>query len=90
MFDSSDLKAICVMAEAFVGLFDGEWVDVTVGRKLACCDCGLVHDVEFQIIVATNGQEHILRRVIGDRVATANNRRSMKARKEGIFAKKKR
>lgn len=77
------------MAEAFVGLFDGEWVDVSVGRKLACCDCGLVHEIEFQLVTATNGTESILRRVTADRVATANNRRSMRAQKKGIFAKKK-
>lgn len=29
---------------------DGEWVQpVRRGYKLACCDCGLVHDVDFRV-----------------------------------------
>jgi len=73
----------------YIQRWDGEWVDVTVERYSACCDCGLVHKEEYNIIEAENSTEHILRRVIRDNRATANRRRSMKARKEGIFAKKK-
>ncbi len=67
--------------------YDGEWVDVTVRRNLACCDCGLVHEEEYRIIEAENGTEHILKRIVRNNRATANKRRSLKARKEGIFAK---
>lgn len=30
---------------------DGEWVESVVeeGYKMACCDCGLVHKVDFKI-----------------------------------------
>ena len=73
----------------YVTRFDGEWVDVTAERSLACCDCGCVHREEYRIIEAENGDEHILRRVIRDNRATADRRRSLKARKEGIFSKKK-
>lgn len=71
----------------YIQRWDGEWVDVTAERCLACCDCGLVHKEEYRIIEAENGNEHILRRVIRDRRATAYRRMSMKAKKEGIFAK---
>jgi len=65
--------------------YDGEWVDVSCEGYVACCDCGLVHREEYRIIVADNGDEHILRRVIRDNKATAGRRRSLKAKKEGIF-----
>ena len=72
---------------AYLQRFDGEWVDVTAERHLACCDCGLVHDEEYQIITAENGDERILCRVIRNNRATGNHRRSMKARKEGLWEK---
>jgi hypothetical protein len=29
---------------------EGEWVEpVRVGYKMACCDCGLVHDMDFRV-----------------------------------------
>ena len=74
----------------YIQRWDGEWVDVTAERCLACCDCGLVHDEEYRIIEAENGNEHIIRRVVRNRRLTANRRMSMKARKVGIFAKGKR
>ena len=46
-----------------------------------------VHEEEYQIIEAENDNEHILKRIIRDNRATANKRRSMKACKEGVFAK---
>lgn len=72
----------------YIQRFNGEWVDVTAERYLACCDCGLVHKEEYRIIEAENGDEHIIRRVIRDNRATAGVRRSMKARKEGVWSKK--
>lgn len=76
------------MGIPYVQRFDGEWVDVTAERCLACCDCGLVHNEEYRIIEAENGNEHILRRVVRNNRATANRRMSMKARSGGVFAKK--
>jgi hypothetical protein len=35
---------------------DGGWSDWQApvqGYKMACCDCGLVHDVEFQVLKIT-------------------------------------
>jgi len=77
------------MGTPYIQRFDGEWVDVTAERCLACCDCGLIHREEYRIIEAENGNEHILRRVIRDNRATANRRMSMKAKKEGLFSKQK-
>lgn len=35
----------------------GEWVQpVKRGYKLACCDCGLVHTVNFRIIKYAGGE----------------------------------
>ena len=77
------------MAGYYIQRWAGEWVDVTAERNLACCDCGLVHQEEYRIIEAENGTAHILRRVIRDNRATAYRRMSMKARKTGIFGKRK-
>ena len=29
---------------------DGEWMQPKRGYKMACCDCGLVHRVEFRVV----------------------------------------
>jgi hypothetical protein len=28
---------------------DGEWVQPKEGYKMACCDCGLIHRMEFRV-----------------------------------------
>lgn len=28
---------------------DGEWVRPKPGYKMACCDCGLVHQIQFRL-----------------------------------------
>lgn len=75
------------MGIPYIQRFNGEWVDVTAERSLACCNYGLIHNEEYQIIAAENDNEHILRRVIRNNRAMAYRRMSMKAKKEGIFAK---
>ena len=53
---------------------DGEWIEpVRNGYKLACCDCGLVHRVQFRIV---NGK--IQFRAFRDNRATAAKRRKRK------------
>lgn len=64
--------------------FDGEWVDVTCERSVQCCDCGLVHEEDYRIIEGS-----VIRRAFRNNRLTAARRRSLKARKEGIFARKK-
>ena len=29
--------------------YDGEWIEPKRGYKVACCDCGLIHKIEFRI-----------------------------------------
>ena len=58
------------MAQTYIQRYDGEWSDVTTGVNVACCDCGLVHHLEFAVL-----EERILKRVFRDRRATANRRR---------------
>lgn len=70
--------------------FNNEWVDVTCERLVVCCDCGLVHREDYRIVPTDGDSDHIIRKAVRDRRATAARRRSLKARKEGVFAKKKR
>lgn len=70
--------------------YDGEWVDVTGESFVSCCACGLVHEVEFRIITGFDNDDRIIRQCRRDNKRTAVMRRSLKAQKEGIFAKKKR
>ena len=36
--------------------YDGDWFRVTLrGHRLMCCDCGLVHRVEFRIVKHGHG-----------------------------------
>lgn len=38
------------MADAYEEVEDGEWLAFArSGHRIACCDCGLVHDVEFAV-----------------------------------------
>jgi hypothetical protein len=49
----------------------GEWIQpIRAGYKLACCDCGLVHKVDFRIF-----RRRIQFRVFRDNRATAAMRR---------------
>ena len=49
--------------------------------KMACCDCGLVHDIEFWIDEGTDGGAHVAMRVARNNRATATGqmRRHRKA-----------
>jgi hypothetical protein len=38
------------MGRKYTAPKDGQWVKpVMQGYRLACCDCGLVHDLDFEI-----------------------------------------
>lgn len=76
------------MPNLVITRFDKEWVDVSMERSVQCCDCGLVHREDYRIIESETG-DHIIRQAIRDNRATAARRRSLKTRKEGIFARKK-
>jgi len=68
----------------YIQRYNGEWVDVTRGHFVACCDCGLVHEEDFSIL-----DNRILRRSFRDNRLTAVRRRSLQTKKIGLFAKKK-
>lgn len=56
----------------------GEWVrPIKHGYKLACCDCGLVHKLDFAHIKYGNGRK-IIFRLFRDNRATAMIRRHMR------------
>ena len=75
------------MQNVLIQRFDNEWVDVTCERSVQCCDCGLVHREEYRIVPTDGDGDHIIRKAVRDRRATANRRRSLKSRKEGIWLK---
>ena len=53
---------------------EGEWVQpIRKGYKLACCDCGLVHRMDFRIV--GNKRKKIQFRVFRDNRATGQMRR---------------
>jgi hypothetical protein len=58
--------------------YDGEWIQPqTPGYKIGCCDCGLVHKLEFRIV-----KGHIQICATRDNRATASKRRSKKFKKK--------
>jgi hypothetical protein len=61
-------------------LANGEWVQPRFrGYKHACCDCGLVHRIDFHTAL---GGRRILMRFARDERATAAVRREMRKRKK--------
>jgi len=53
----------------------GEWIHPTgESYKMMCCDCGLVHRMQFRI-VRYKGKSHIIFRAWRDNRATAATRR---------------
>ena len=72
------------MSGKYEQIYYGDYRDVTNGITLRCCDCGLVHKVEYDVL---NGR--VLRRMFERPRKTASSRAAMKRAKEGIFRKKK-
>lgn len=53
----------------------GEWVrPVRRGYKMACCDCGLVHRLDFKVVPYGRGHK-VMFRVFRDNRSTAMVRR---------------
>ncbi len=60
---------------------DGEWIrPVRRGYKLGCCDCGLVHRINFKLVPYGSGKK-IKFQAWRDERATAAVRREKKKRK---------
>jgi hypothetical protein len=66
------------MTRAYPNIADGEWLEpARKGFRLACCDCGLVHAVDFRL-VPRGGGKAIQMRFRRDRRATGQRRRQFK------------
>lgn len=65
-----------------IDAINGKWSDwiqpIRRGYKLCCCDCGLVHDVDFRLVSSANGGKHILFRMARNARSTALVRRAAK------------
>lgn len=58
----------------FQQAYDGVWIQpVRAGWQMACCDCGLVHDVSFRIL---NGRIQL--KAYRNKKSTYNRRRTKK------------
>jgi len=58
---------------------EGEWITPQKkGYRLQCCDCGLVHKIDFRIIDNEDGTKKIQFRAFRDYRATGQVRRHMK------------
>lgn len=63
------------MSRGYYHISNGEWVEVPWrGFKEQCCDCGLVHKLNFKI----NDQGHLVMQTTRDSRATAAVRRAFK------------
>lgn len=57
--------------------YDGDWIEpIKEGYKMACCDCGLVHTVNFRIVKGV-----IQIQAFRDNRATSQRRRNKKFEK---------
>jgi len=66
------------MTKGYYHVTDGEWIAVTKrGFKEQCCDCGLVHTLNFKIV---DGK--IMIQTTRDERATAAVRRAFKFEKD--------
>lgn len=54
---------------------DGEWIAPMKDYRLACCDCGLVHKIEFALEPIGKRRKRIVFRAWRDNRATAQIRR---------------
>jgi hypothetical protein len=61
------------MSRNYVQVEEGEWISVPRKTSEACCDCGLVHDVQYRI----NSRGSIEFRVKRNPRKTAAHRRRM-------------
>jgi len=60
----------------YTQIYDGEWYKPKTlrGHRMVCCDCGLVHVMDF--VIAKHGRGHtVLIRSVRDKRATAARRK---------------
>lgn len=62
----------------------GEWIaPVRKGYRLACCDCGLVHRINFRLVKLKGGGHKIQFQAFRDNRSTAQMRRHAREKKKG-------
>ncbi len=67
---------------AYYHVTDGEWVQIDLrGNKEQCCDCGLVHKINYRFNKKTGKLEY---QVFRDKRATSAVRKSFKFTKEEL------
>ena len=60
---------------------EGKWIQpVRRGYRIACCDCGLVHQMDFRV-----RKRRVQFRVFQDNRATGQVRRHMKRKLQGVW-----
>jgi hypothetical protein len=66
------------VSRAFKQVFDGDWVYPRHnGYRMRCCDCGLVHRVNFRVVKDSSGQLSVRFQAFRAGRATAMSRRYM-------------
>jgi len=60
----------------YAQVYDGEWIKPTMKKhRMACCDCGLVHVIDFKIIKSGRGFAIMLRALRNNRMTAAKRRK---------------
>ncbi len=61
----------------YVQIHDGEWTEVKLrsSLRLCCCDCNLVHKINFRIVPYGTTKNALEMRMVRDNRATAALRR---------------
>lgn len=60
----------------------GAWFAPKLAERWKCCDCGLVHWMEFKLASTANGQWRLVVRATVDKRQTAQMRKERKGRKK--------
>ncbi len=69
------------MSEPFEKIRDGQWTDTADRLQIGCCDCGLVHNVEFRIGPFGQLQRRLFRNTRATRALRASQEFVMKEQK---------
>lgn len=60
-------------------VFNGDWVQpIRRGYKMMCCDCGLVHRLNFRLVPRSSGGKFIQFQAFRDNRSTGQTRRHRK------------
>lgn len=65
----------------YTQIYDGEWVEPKPQKvhKMVCCDCGLVHTINFRVV-----KGKVQFQAIRDKKATSNRRRNKKHKNQNL------